>query len=254
MNPPRAPLSPVAPHAVFVTGTDTEVGKTRVSAGLLRVLARSGVSAAGLKLVAAGMEEREGRWVNEDVACLRAASSIALSDEEVGPLQFRTPCAPHIAARLEGRPIERAPMRAQVQALARKAQAVVVEGVGGFAVPMSSPESTAPWGMDDVAADLALPVILVVGLRLGCLNHARLTALAVEARGLRLAGWVVNRVDPAMASADENVAALRTWLPGVCLGDVPWLADPDPDAVAAALDGTAVCAALGRMGDGARPA
>lgn len=238
--PHPAGTAPAAPHAVFVTGTDTEVGKTRVSAGLLRLLGRRGFASAGLKLVAAGMEERDGRWINEDVAALRAASSVALRDDEVGPLQLRTPCAPHIAARLEGRRLERAPMRGQAQALARKAQALVVEGVGGFAVPMSAPGELPRWGMDDVAADLALPVVLVVGLRLGSLNHALLSARAVEARGLRLAGWVVNRVDPRMGAAEDNVATLRDGLPGLCLGDVPWLADPTPDAVADALDAAAV--------------
>ena len=227
-------------HAVFVTGTDTEIGKTRVSAALLQVCARRGLRAAGIKLVAAGVDEIDGRWINEDVAVLRAASSAPLSDAETGPVQLRTACAPHLAAHLEGQTLERGVFRAHVQRMATRAQVLVVEGVGGFCVPMSAPGAENRWGMHDVAADLALPVVLVVGLRLGALNHALLSARAIEAQGLRLAGWVCNRVDPAMSSADENLATLKEWLPAPCLGDVPYLANPSPEAVADALDPQAV--------------
>ena len=223
----------------FVTGTDTEIGKTRISAALLHWLAQSGWRSAGLKPVAAGTEEIGGQRVNEDVRALRDAGSLALTDAEVGPLQFEAACAPHIAAALEGRSIDRRALLDAACALAARADVLVVEGVGGFCVPLG-----ADWDTADLAADLGLPVLLVVGLRLGCISHALLTAEAIRARGLRLAGWVGNRVVRDMPWVDENVATLRDRLwrqhGAPCLGVVPWLAEPDPAAVAAHLDPAAL--------------
>ena len=169
---------------VFVTGTDTEVGKTHVSAALLHWAGQQGWRSAGCKPVAAGLDD-DGH--NEDVQRLRAASTLPLATQEVGPLQFQAACAPHIAAALEGRSIALGPLVAQARALAARADVLVVEGVGGFCVPLGPEGDTA-----DLAVALGYPVILVVGLRLGCINHALLTAEAVRARGLRLAGWVAN--------------------------------------------------------------
>ena len=194
-------------YGCFVTGTDTEVGKTHVSAGLLHWFAAQGLSSAGFKPVAAGTQEIAGEAVNEDVRALREAGSLALADAEVGPLVFAAACAPHIAAALERRTIDRAALRRHAAALAARADVLVVEGVGGFRVPLGP-----DWDSADLAADLGLPVVLVVGLRLGCLSHALLTAEAVVARGLRLAGWVGNTIDPAMPWAGDNVATLRDWL------------------------------------------
>lgn len=228
-------------HGFFVTGTDTDVGKTRVSAGLLFALSAQGLKVGGIKLVAAGMREiSAGRWINDDVQALQAASSVTLSDAEVGPFQYRTPCAPHIAAGIEGRTLERTALSAHVRRLAPRAQAWVVEGVGGFCVPMSAPGQRPSWGMADVAIDLQLPVILVVGLRLGCLNHALLTAEAVRARGLTLAGWIANGVDPTLAHTAANVDTLNDTLNAPCLGNVPYLADPQPTQVSVALDSSAL--------------
>jgi dethiobiotin synthetase len=230
-------------HACFVTGTDTEVGKTRISAGLLSLLGRDGARSAGLKPVAAGLERVEGRWVNEDVGLLRAASSLPMTDAEVGPCQLRSPCAPHVAAEIDGRAIDRAALVGAAQALAERCDWLVVEGVGGFQVPLG-----ADWDTADLACDLRLPVILVVGLRLGCLNHALLTAAAVQARGLQLAGWIGNTIDPGMQRPEENIHTLRTWLQrrhgAPCLGIVPWLAKPEPTAVAAFLDAPAIRRAM----------
>ncbi len=223
----------------FVTGTDTEVGKTRVSAALLHWLGERGLRCAGYKPVAAGTEVIDGKDVNEDVRALRDASSVALTDAEVGPFQFEAACAPHIAAALEGRAIERAVLLQGARTLAARAERLIVEGVGGFCVPLGPDFDSA-----DFAVDLGLPAVLVVGLRLGCINHALLSAEAIRARGLRLAGFVANTVDHEMPHLDDNLATLRHELArrhqAPRLGMVPRLASPDPAAVAAHFDEAAL--------------
>lgn len=224
--------------ACFVIGTDTEVGKTRISAALLHWLARNGFLSAGFKPVAAGTSLIDGQWVNDDVRALREASALALSDAEVGPFQFEAACAPHIAAALQGLTIDRDAILRSTQALAARADVLVVEGVGGFRVPLGD-----DWDSADLACDLKLPVVLVVGLRLGCINHALLTAEAVRARGLTLAGWVGNSISPGMPWLDKNVLALQQRFQKQnipCWGCVPWLAEPTPAAVAAHLDQAAL--------------
>jgi dethiobiotin synthetase len=230
-------------HGCFVTGTDTGVGKTQVSAALLHRLGLAGLNAAGFKPVAAGTSPMDGERVNEDVHALRQASSISVTREEVCPFQFDTPCAPHIAAALEGRVIDRQAVQEAARSLQRRADIVIVEGVGGFCVPLG-----ADWDSADIACALGLPVILVVGLRLGCLNHALLSAEAIRARHLRLAGWVANSVDPTMLMRDENVSALRHELErrhrAPCLGVIPWLDPPSPEAVSQHLSDAALRCAL----------
>lgn len=219
-------------RGLFVTGTDTEVGKTRVSAGLLHAVGQLGLSTAGLKPVAAGLIETDAGRCNEDVALLRSSSSIALELREVGPCQLEAACAPHIAAAAEGRQIRIDDLLASARDLAQRADWLVVEGVGGFRVPFDDVRDSA-----DLAAALGLPVVMVVGLRLGCLNHALLTAEAIRARGLALCGWVGNTIDPDMAFREQNIETLRQWLrPAPCLGIVPWLDRPEPATVAASLD------------------
>lgn len=215
----------------FVTGTDTEIGKTLISSALLHALGRQGVRAAGMKPVAAGAEWRDGAWHNEDADALAAAAPLALPRELTTPYLLRTPAAPHIAAALEGVTIDPAHILDCYARVRQQAQAVVVEGVGGFRVPLTDGFDTA-----DLAQQLALPVILVVGLRLGCISQALLTAEAIAARGLVLAGWVANSVDPAMAHAGDNVAALSARLAAPLLGCVPRLAAPAAAAAAACLD------------------
>ena len=222
-------------RAFFVTGTDTEIGKTTITAALTHWAAQAGRRSVAVKPVAAGQEAVSGpaglHWVNEDVARLQAASNLPdLSDADVGPLQLRTPCAPHIAAALEGVSIDRTALLSAVRATLARAEVGFVEGVGGFCVPL-----TADWDTADLAAELALPVVLVVGLRLGCINHALLTAEAVRARGLPLAGWVANTVDAAMPYVADNLAALEAGLLAPLLGHVPRLSDPHPAAIAAHL-------------------
>lgn len=236
-------------RGVFVTGTDTEVGKSCISAGLLHGLAATGRRVAGYKPVAAGTEPRADRRHNDDVHRLQQASSVPVSAQEVCPVLLDTPCAPHVAARLEGRTIDRRELVAGAQALASRCDAVVVEGVGGFCVPLVLPSPGGP-GFDtaDLAVELGLPVVLVVALRLGCLNHALLTAEAVTGRGLSLAGWVGNQAAPDMAHRQANVDTLQQLLlarfDAPCLGLVPHLNDPAARAVAPHLDIAAVQAAV----------
>ena len=214
----------------FVTGTDTEIGKTLVSAALLTKLADAGYRSAGLKPIAAGTLPDASVRTNEDIEQLRAAASVDLPLATICPWLLDAPMSPHLAAAREGVTIALPPiLDAFVQAKSL-ADAVVVEGVGGFRVPLSDDFDTA-----EMAVALGLPVVLVVGLRLGCLNHAALTE-AIAARGLHLAGWVGNVVDPAMAGLDDNVATLRRWIGAPHLGTIPRLPHADARLAAAHLD------------------
>ena len=215
----------------FVTGTDTEIGKTLVSAAILHKLASGGVRACGMKPVAAGAEMRDGELHNEDADQLIAAGNVHLPPNITTPYMLREAAAPHIAAALEGVTIEPVPIIAAYAEIAAASDAVVVEGVGGFRVPFSDGFDSA-----DMAEQLNLPVILVVGLRLGCINHALLTVEAVVARNLVLAGWVANEVDPDMRFADENIAALAQYIPAPLLGRVPFLEKATAKDAAAYID------------------
>lgn len=216
-----------AAKGFFVVGTDTGVGKTLVAAALLRSYGRLGYRCVGMKPVAAGAALQGGVWINEDVLQLRGAANVDAPLEEVNPYLFREAIAPHIAADHKGVNIELPRIRAAYETLAGRAEVVVVEGAGGFLVPLSASRD-----MADLAVMLNLPVVLVVGMRLGCLNHALLTSEAMTARGLRLAGWVANLIDPAMSAYDENLQALTKRLPGPLLAELPWNAGMGADQVA----------------------
>jgi dethiobiotin synthetase len=233
LAPEAAPLADRVPMRFncFVTGTDTEIGKTLVSAAILYKLAAGGVRACGMKPVAAGAVMRDGALHNEDADLLAAAGNVHLSSSITTPFMLREPCAPHIAAKLDGVAITAVPIIAAYAEIAAAADAVVVEGVGGFRVPFSDDFDSA-----DMAAQLNLPVILVVGMRLGCISHALLTIEAIVARGLVLAGWVANEVDPAMSYADENIEALAQRIPAPMLGRVPYLLKPSAAAAAEFID------------------
>lgn len=215
-----------SPKGIFVTGTDTGVGKTLVSCALLHAYAAMGKRAVGMKPVAAGCDG----GVCDDVEMLRRASGVQAPRELVNPHAFVPPVAPHVAAQEAGVAIELEPIRRAYLELASLAEVVVVEGVGGFRVPLNHSEDTA-----DLAKVLGLPVVLVVGMRLGCLSHALLTAEAVAARGLVLAGWVANRIDPDMERFPSSLEALRQRLDAPLLGVVEYAAQPDPVAVAEKL-------------------
>lgn len=231
------------PRGLFVTGTDTGVGKTLVTAALLRVLGQLGERAVGMKPVAAGAELRDGVWMNEDVVLIQAASGVEAPPDLVNPYLFREAVAPHIAAEHKGVNIDIPRIAAACAALGELADWVVVEGVGGFRVPLSVSRDTA-----DLAQRLGLPVILVVGMRLGCLNHALLTAEAIAARGLNLAGWVANRLDPDMAAYDENLAALADRLPAPLLAEIPHMAEAELQRAARYISPQKLSDMLARFG------
>jgi len=217
----------------FVTGTDTGVGKTLVACALVDALVRAGFTAVGMKPVASGCRRTALGLRSEDAERLIAAGNIVADYAEVNPYAFEPAVAPHIAAARAGIEIERGKILEHVSRLQARADYVVVEGVGGWTVPLGDTLTTA-----DVAAALKLPVVLVVGLRLGCLNHALLTAQAIERAGLTLAGWVANQIDPHMALVEENIDALAQRLRAPRVAHIPYHAQGIGriDALSVALD------------------
>jgi len=197
---------------LFVTGTDTGVGKTVVAVALLKGLVAAGIRAVGMKPVSAGVSHPSG--LNDDVVALDAAGNVDAPLRDRNPFPLRDPAAPHLVARRSQVDLDLPTIRAAYEGLAARADAIVVEGAGGALVPLDDRLDTL-----DIARELRVPVLLVVGVRLGCINHARLTALAVRARGLDLAGWIATRIDPRMPYADENVAWLASDLPARCIAD-----------------------------------
>lgn len=205
----------------FVTGTDTEVGKTIASCALLQAAARQGYQTAGYKPVASGSEITAEGLRNSDALALQRNSTLALDYAAVNPYTFAEPTSPHIISADEGRPILAPVMSAGLRALEEQADWVLVEGAGGWFTPLSPTLSFADW----VHAE-QLPVILVVGVKLGCINHAILTAQAVQQAGLTLAGWVANDVTPPGKRHAEYMATLTRALPAPLLGEIPWLTQP----------------------------
>lgn len=223
---------------LFVAGTDTGVGKTRVTAALLRALGRHHPRVVGMKPVAAGLVMHQGQAVSEDVLALRAASTVAVPPGLDNPVALPEPLSPHLAAARCGQQVGVAPLLQAWQQLRQQADVVVVEGAGGWLAPLNDSET-----MASLARAMAAPVVLVVGMRLGCLNHALLTARAIEADGLHLAGWVANTVDPHMACLAENVATLQARLPAPLLGLLPWQPEVQADPSDLVLPSTWVHAA-----------
>lgn len=197
-------------RGLFVTGTDTGVGKTRVAVALIHALRAQGLRVAAMKPVSAGSAPGE---LNEDVVALLQAANVTAELRDVNPYAFAEPVAPHIAAQQAGVIIDLESIAAAYSRLAAAADVVVVEGAGGWRVPLNAHQD-----MADLAQRLGLPVVLVVGLRLGCLNHALLTAESIAFRQLPWAGWVGNQIEPEMPFRAENLAALRARLPAPCLG------------------------------------
>lgn len=214
----------------FITGTDTGVGKTLISCALLHALAQQGLNVAGFKPVAAGCDEDDH---NADALALRAKSTVQLTYGQINPYCFVPALAPHIAARFTGVRIELSRIMNSYRELAGQTDEVIVEGAGGFLVPLNEKQDGA-----DLAKELGLPVIVVVGMRLGCLNHALLTVRAIAESGLECAGWVANAVEPGMPALKENIEALQSRIDAPLLGVVPHMAKPDVHAAAQHLDVT----------------
>jgi dethiobiotin synthetase len=219
---------------VFVTGTDTGIGKTLVSAALLTALARRGARALGMKPVASGCHDTAAGLRNADAERLRAASTSAVDYTLVNPYALRDPIAPHIAAQDAGLTITLEPIRSAFTILRQQSDVIVVEGVGGWCAPLGQTLMQA-----DLVGALDLAVLLVVGLRLGCLNHAILTARAIAHDGCRLLGWVGNQIDPDMTRVEENLATLRARLPAPCLGVLPHAAPAAVETLADRLEAAA---------------
>ena len=218
-------------HAWFVTGTDTNVGKTLVSCALLHALRTRALSAVGMKPVASGCRMTADGAHHADAEALMAASSVVLDYAAVNPYALPAATAPHLAAQAAGIAISLDTITPAFSYLQSRAEAIVVEGVGGWLVPVDATHS-----MAEAAARLCLPVVLVVGIRLGCLNHALLTAAAVEHSGCRLAGWVANHVsNDADGVLKGYVAALSERLPAALLGEIPYTQGKNPDPEQAAL-------------------
>lgn len=225
-------------QAFFVTGTDTEVGKTFVSVRLLHALKAQGRRVLAMKPVAAGAELTPEGWRNDDVEALRAAASFAVARELMNPYIFAPPISPHIAAREAGVTVALSTLDEHLARLKAQADVVLVEGAGGWLAPLSD-ELT----MADLALHQCLPVVLVVGLRLGCINHALLTVEAIRSRGLPFVGWIANCIDPNMDRRDDNIATLSARIGQPPLAVVPFGAGPDllsftlPDAFHIPADG-----------------
>lgn len=216
----------------FITGTDTEIGKTTIASALLYAARQAGLTTAAAKPVAAGCDETPDGLRNEDALALQAQCQPTLAYELINPIALKSAIAPHIAA-LE----EQVPLTVELlaggclQVFDRNADLTLVEGAGGWRVPLNDDQTLA-----DLARDLDIPVVMVVGMKLGCINHAILTAEAIAADGLKLVGWVANQVDPHMSRPSENLATLRLQLKAPCLGFVPWMDQPSAASIAAYLD------------------
>ncbi|BFO01982.1 dethiobiotin synthase [Pseudomonas guariconensis] len=215
-------------QAYFIAGTDTDVGKTTIAAGLLHAARLEGLSTLGAKPVASGCTPGAKGLRNADALALIAESSVKLPYEQVNPFAFEPAIAPHVAAREAGVSLD-VPvlLQAMQHVLAQGADFTLVEGAGGWRVPLSAHAH-----LSDLAIALKLPVILVVGVRLGCINHALLSAEAIARDGLPLAGWVANIIDPRTSRLEENLASLAERLPAPCLGRVPKLKQATAEAVA----------------------
>ncbi|RZA21828.1 MAG: dethiobiotin synthase [Lysobacteraceae bacterium] len=211
---------------LYITGTDTGIGKTLGSCALLHALRGHGLRAVGMKPVASGCERIDGSWKNADALALQGAGEPGIDYRDINPFALEQPLAPELAAREAGIEVALQPVLDAHARLAQHADALVVEGVGGWAAPLS-----ASLMQVDLVRALRLPVLLVVGLRLGCLNHALLSARAIAADGMHLAGWIASHVDPAMERVEDNLAMLRERMPASCWGVLPHATHPDPVAM-----------------------
>lgn len=204
-------------QAYFITATDTDAGKTYIASALVQHFARQNINSIGMKPIAAGCELISGVLQNSDVHQLTKASNVEAPLRLINPYAFAPPIAPHIGAQQAGVEIALAPIQQAFTQLCQLADVVIVEGAGGFLVPLNDHQT-----MADLAVSLQIPVILVVGMRLGCINHALLSIQAIQACGLTLAGWVANQIDPDMAMLAENIQTLKQRIHAPCIAEVAW--------------------------------
>lgn len=216
----------------FVTGTDTDAGKTIVTCGLLEAARLKGLTTLALKPVSAGCHQSEEGLRNDDALALMEAMTLSLPYEQVNPLAFESPVAPHIAAAEAGVRMTLDRLTGYCRgALMNKNDIALIEGAGGWRVPLNSREM-----ITGLARELNTPVILVVGMKLGCINHGLLTVEAILRDGVKLAGWVANQMDPDMNRYDENLQTLKSMIPALCLGSVPFMETVDRTVVADCLN------------------
>lgn len=206
-------------QAFFIAGTDTEVGKTYVSCALMRHFTQQNLRVAGMKPVASGCEMLNGQLINEDALHLQATANVSLPYATVNPYAFAPAIAPHIAAQQAGVEIQFEPILQAYAQIKQQTDVVIVEGAGGLLVPLN-----AQYNIADLVKELDIPIILVVGIKLGCINHAQLTAEAIRARGLKLVGWVANQITPGMLHISENIATIQSSIQTPCFAEISWKA------------------------------
>lgn len=221
----------MAKKVLFITGTDTDIGKTLIATGLLEAANKQGKRTAAIKPVAAGCSDTGEGPQNEDALMLQAAASTELSYQQVNPVALDEPMAPHIAAKEQGKQLSANRLTGFCRGITLlPVDLVVIEGAGGWRVPLNNRES-----MAEIPKQLNAEVVLVVGLKLGCINHALLTAQAIRSDGLKIAGWVANTIDEDMLRLDENIDTLKQLIYEPCLGVIPRLAEKLPQQVATFL-------------------
>lgn len=221
----------MAKKVLFITGTDTDIGKTLIATGLLEAANKQGKRTAAIKPVAAGCSDTGEGPQNEDALMLQAAASAQLSYQQVNPVALDEPMAPHIAAKEQGKQLSANRLTGFCRGITLlPVDLVVIEGAGGWRVPLNNRES-----MAEIPKQLNAEVVLVVGLKLGCINHALLTAQAIRSDGLKIAGWVANTIDEDMLRLDENIDTLKQLIDEPCLGVIPRLAEKSPQQVATFL-------------------
>jgi dethiobiotin synthetase len=221
----------MAKKVLFITGTDTDIGKTLIATGLLEAANKQGKRTAAIKPVAAGCSDTGEGPQNEDALMLQAAASTELCYQQVNPVALDEPMAPHIAAKEQGKQLSANRLTGFCRGITLlPVDLVVIEGAGGWRVPLNNRES-----MGEIPKQLNAEVVLVVGLKLGCINHALLTAQAIRSDGLKIAGWVANTIDEDMLRLDENIDTLKQLIDEPCLGVIPRLAEKSPQQVATFL-------------------
>ncbi|NQW70662.1 MAG: dethiobiotin synthase [Betaproteobacteria bacterium] len=205
------------PVGFFITGTDTEIGKTLVAGALIQKFREQGINALGFKPVAAGTyQDQQGNILNEDIETLRIAANLGCDQEILSPYVFEMPIAPHLAAKKLGTRLDLSIMLDAFEKVSSQTNCIIVEGAGGFLIPLNEKEN-----LSDLVQQLKLPVIMVVGMRLGCINHALLTYEAMTSRQLKVAGWVANSLSSEMAFLQENIKTLQTRIQAPFLGSIP---------------------------------